>query len=277
MVRYYRIRYPGFVSKALTLSYDDGTYHDARMMQILDKYGIKCTFNLNSGAFAEPEPDKPTRRQMNREECVALYTGCGHEIAAHTVSHPDLTQLPAGTVAWEVIRDREELENTVGTIIRGMAYPFGTTNDDVVEELRRSGIVYSRTVESHHGFELPQDWLRLGATCHHKDPMLDQLCDKFLAMNPVWKLQMFYLWGHSYEFEEAEHWELLENFCKKMGGRQDIWYATNIEIYDYLQAAHRLQASADGKRVYNPTAIPVYIRANRVDYVLQPGTVTEIG
>ena len=37
--------------KALTFSYDDGVTQDKRLIKILNKYGLKCTFNINSGLF----------------------------------------------------------------------------------------------------------------------------------------------------------------------------------------------------------------------------------
>ena len=45
--------FPGGKQKALTLSYDDGVQQDIRFIEILDKYGIKCTFNINSYSFEE--------------------------------------------------------------------------------------------------------------------------------------------------------------------------------------------------------------------------------
>ena len=51
---------------------------------------------------------------------------------------------------------------------------------------------------------------------------------------------MMYVWGHSYEFTDQNNWELMEQFCEMMSGKEDIWYATNIEIVDYMKAAENL-------------------------------------
>ena len=40
------MRFPGGAAKALTLSYDDGVEQDVRLIDILDRAGIRCTFNL---------------------------------------------------------------------------------------------------------------------------------------------------------------------------------------------------------------------------------------
>lgn len=52
-MRYTMMRFPGFRRKALTLSYDDGVVNDRRLIEIMNKYGLKGTFNLNSGLFSE--------------------------------------------------------------------------------------------------------------------------------------------------------------------------------------------------------------------------------
>ena len=80
---------------------------------------------------------------------------------------------------------------------------------------------------------------------------------------------LFYLWGHSYEFDRNDggnSWERIEEFCKLMGGRSDIWYATNIEIIDYLQAVTGLLYTASADSVYNPSAQSVWliIDGNRI-------------
>ena len=46
------MRFPGGLGKALTLSYDDGVEQDIKLIDILNRYGLKCTFNLNSGCYA---------------------------------------------------------------------------------------------------------------------------------------------------------------------------------------------------------------------------------
>ena len=87
---------------------------------------------------------------------------------------------------------------------------------------------------------------------------------------------MFYLWGHSYEFEDANNWGLIEDFCKTVGNREDIWYATNIEIYDYVKAFDSLAFSVDGTKVYNPSATDVYLRVGGTTCVAYAGKTTKI-
>ena len=81
---------------------------------------------------------------------------------------------------------------------------------------------------------------------------------------------LFYIWGHSYEFNLDNNWELIEGVCAKLGGRDDIWYASNIEIYDYVTAQRSLRISADNRIIENPSALDVWVR-NDEDIVKIPG------
>lgn len=257
------MRFPNGKEKALTLSYDDGVEQDIRLVEILDKYGLKCTFNINSGYYA-PEgktyPEGTVHRRMSHSMAIELYKNSVHEVAVHTYSHPWLETLPSSTVAQEIIEDRKNLEADYGKPIRGMAYPYGTFSDTVVDVLKSSGIAYSRTTVSTEMFNIPSDWLRLPATCHHNNPRLMELVEKFVTMKELTHPKMFYLWGHSYEFEANNNWNIIEKFAEYVGNRDDIWYATNIEIYDYVKAYERLEWSVDLSSVYNPSGLSVWVK-----------------
>lgn len=269
MNRYF-IRYPGFRKKALTLSYDDGPVQDARLIPILDRSGIKAAFHLN-GCNYSANPPRQKRPVLTREEALALYGGSGHEVAVHGYSHPFLGQLPQGNAAWEIVRDREILEGLFGCIVRGMAYPMGDVDDGVAETARLCGIAYARTTRATHGFDLPRDWLRLDPTCRHADPALPDLCRRFLEEEIRWVPKLFLLWGHSYEFDEQDNWDVIETFCETMGGHPGIWYAVPGEIHDYLEAARQIRSTADGSLIYNPTATTLFLEAGGENRLLRPG------
>ncbi len=273
------MRFPGGKPKALTLSYDDGVEQDRTLMEILDRHGLRCTFNLNSGCFA-PEghrwPEGQIHRRMSRSDVLALYGGTPHEVAVHTLTHPDLTRLPATEILREIYEDRKNLEALFGRIVRGAAYPYGTYSDEAVEALRQCGIVYCRTVSSSHDFQIPSDWLRLRPTCHHDDPDLEALCDRFLKDTGWFNSRLFYLWGHAYEFEANHNWDRIESFAAKMGGHDDIWYCTNIQVVDYVRAWQGLEVSLDRLRIHNPSDVTLWAETapGRMT-VLDPGaTVT---
>ena len=268
------MRFPQGRKKALTLSYDDGVEQDIQLMSIMDAHGIKGTFNLNSGQFS-PEgtvyPQGHIHRRMTEKQVLALYANSGHEVAVHGMTHPFLEQLPLPSAVHEVLEDRNRLEQLFGTVIRGMAYPFGTYSDALVEGLRVAGIAYSRTVECTENFAIPTDWLRLKATCHHNTPNLTALADRFVNETPSSSPWLFYLWGHSYEFEAQDNWEVIERFCDTVGNRQEIWYATNIEIYDYTEAYHCLQFSVDASLAHNPTALSLWLEKGGKLYEVKAG------
>lgn len=253
---YIFLRFPEGRDKALTLSYDDGVYQDIRFMEIINRHGLKCTFNLNSKCFAKEDANGKGR--LSEKQAIELYKNSGHEVAVHAATHPFLEELPLPMAINEVLEDRKRLEKMFDTIVRGMAYPFGTYNNAVVDGLKNVGIAYSRTVTSTGGFYIPTDWLRMPATAHHNNPQLPELCDKFFARTRHAKPKLFYLWGHTYEFDDNNNWDVIENFAEKMGGRDDVWYATNIEIYDYVKAYHNLIFSIETRKVHNPNAIPVW-------------------
>ena len=272
-------RFPGGLHKAVTLSYDDGVEQDIRLMEILDQHGIKCTFNLNSGCWA-PEgtvyAPGTIHRRMSKSQVEKVYANPNHEVAAHCLTHASLTELSPAEVTWEVLEDRRNLENMFGGLVRGLAYPFGTHSDRVVDALRATGVAYARTVVSTNDCSIPGDWLRLHPTCHHNAPNLMQLCDRFLQDSAPFGSRLFYLWGHSYEFEADNNWHVIEEFCDKMGGHEDIWYATNIQIVDYVNACRRVIASADGKTLYNPTSTDVWADVNGKAVFLPAGQTTRV-
>ena len=254
-------RFPGGLRKALTLSYDDGVEQDIRLIDILDKHGIRCTFNLNSGCWAHEGTVYPAghiHRRMSKSQVEKLYANPNHEVANHCLTHANLTELSPVDVIREVMEDRLNLEAMFGGVIRGLAYPFGTYSDQVVDALKNTGVAYARTVNSTNSFYIPQDWLRLHPTCHHAAPNLPALCDRFLNDTANFASLLFYLWGHSYEFEAQDNWQVIEDFCAKMGGRDDVWYATNIQVVDYVNACRAVISSADGKTLHNPTATDVW-------------------
>lgn len=273
------MRFPGGKARALTFSYDDGVEQDERLIEIFQKYGMRATFNLNSGVYS-PEgtvfPEGQIHRRLTEARVSELYRRDGIEVAVHGATHPWLDHMPVNMCTKDLYDDRCRLEQQFGTIIRGMAYPFGTYSDDVVACMRSVGIVYSRTVRSTHDFNMPADWMRLPATCHHNDPALMDLAKRFLTEDSWGRPWMFYLWGHSYEFEQNDNWQVIEEFVEFMSGRDDIWYATNIEIYDYQDAFRRLLFSMDGSIVQNPTAYELFFFLNGRECSVKPGETKRI-
>jgi peptidoglycan/xylan/chitin deacetylase (PgdA/CDA1 family) len=262
------MRFPEGRAKALTFSYDDGVQQDARFIEILNRYGMKGTFNLNSGKYAKEEGN----RRMTKEQIDELYGDGRHEVAVHSYSHPFLETLTPAMVAYEIVKDREALEAQFGKIVRGMAYPMGTFSDEVVEVLKSCGILYARTTKTTKRFDIPTDWLRLPATCHHNSHNLMELAREFVEKDVKRHPKLFYLWGHTYEFDDNDNWNVIEEFTEYMSGKEDsIWYATNIEIFEYIEDYQRLIYSVDGMTVKNPTARTLWLSLNGKTISIEAG------
>ena len=280
-MRYRFLRFPGGFSKAVTLSYDDGCKDDIRFSETICAHGLKCTFNINSGFIAEKEGDW----HLTREQIKKYLIDTGNEIAVHGKYHrASGKQLPIDGIR-DVLECRTELENDFGMIIRGMAYPDsgircfenGAEYSNIKRYLTDLGIVYSRTLGGDNdSFALPTDWHAWMPTAHHTNPELFRYIDKFLnepmptsvaGQSP----KLFYLWGHSFEFENNKNWELLDKICSALSNKPDVWYATNIEIYDYVTAYRSLVFSADSSMVYNPSLLDIWFTEDGKPYIIKSG------
>jgi len=243
------MRFPDGKGKAVTLSYDDGSFHDMKLIAIMKQYGLKGTFNICSGWYNAPSKLTP----------IDFYGKNGMEVAVHTRDHPDMRGWPSHLCLQQIMEDRLNLERECGTIVQGMAYPYGAYNDTIKACARLCGIVYSRSVASSNGFALPEDWLEWAPTCHHNNPRLMELTERFLSMQVKKQPQVLYVWGHSYEFDTHENWEVIEKFAQLAGNREDVWYATNLQIWEYVRAYESLVFSADGTRAMNPSSVDVFL------------------
>lgn len=267
------MRYPEGRAKALTLSYDDGVEQDIYLIEIMMKNGLKGTFNISSGLYGEDNlvnSSKTKIHRMPRKQAIELYRNSGMEVAVHGFTHTHLDLLASNVCTYEILQDRINLEEDYNGIVRGMAYPLGSYNDAVVECVKQCGIVYARTIQSTETFAIPTDWLRLKATCHHNNIRLMELASRFIEENVQRESQLFYLWGHSYEFEIENNWEKIERFSEYVGNRQEIWYASNIDIYEYVNAYNQLVFSTNGKKVYNPTAKEVFFQYGEEVICMKP-------
>jgi len=257
--------------KALTLSYDDCVTQDIRLIEIMNKNGIKGTFNLNSGFLGGGghlirEDHYVSHKKIAAEDIARIYAG--HEVAVHTVTHPNLCSLPDAHVLDEVLTDRKNLEALVGYPVRGMAYPCGNVDGRVISLLKGCGIVYARGTGTTKRFDLPETWLNWQCSCHHWD--LEGLIDPFLYGKG---LKLLSVWGHAYEFDQRDDWEVIERQLTKLGNREDVWYATNIEVFDYITAYNNLDVAVDGSCAYNRSAVSVWVIVNRKKYEIPAGAV----
>ena len=272
-MRYMFLRFPGGKYKAVTLSYDDGCPTDIRFAETVSKYGLKCTFNMMNTDTLTPAVIKDK------------ILGAGHEVAVHCLHHraPGVQRAFAGIK--DVLSCRLSLESDLGIIIRGMAYPDsgirqfsnGADYESIKRYLKDLGIVYSRTLGGdNNGFNIPCDWHAWMPTAHHANPKTLEYIDEFAALPDVSNLsrrdaRLFYMWGHSYEFDKSANWDYLDRLCEKFAALKDVWFATNMEIYDYVTAYNSLIMSADETIIYNPTLKEIWFDIDKKQYVIKPG------
>ncbi len=228
----------GGKNKAITFSYDDGVTQDIRLVEIFNKYNLKATFNINSELLGLPGElmvnDEHINHTKNKAEDVKhIYDG--HEVAVHTLTHPNLTTLDDEEVLRQVERDRINLSELVGYEVVGMAYPCGGKNCDnrVADIIKNNTVIkYARTIAVTESFDPYDDLYQYKGTLYHHQNW-DKLFDmgrQFLDLKTDTP-KIFYIWGHSYEFDiYPERWKLFEEFCEMMSGRADIFYGTNKEV-----------------------------------------------
>lgn len=266
-----RFVYPQGIRKALTFSYDDGQSFDRRLAELLRSHGMKGTFHLNSGKLGLHRGDEVF---VSAEELNEVYAG--HEVACHGVQHRNLPTITRQQAVLEIQEDRKRLEQITGGLVQGMSYAFGNYNSEIIQIAKSLGIKYSRTVNDTCGFFTPSDFMEWHPTCHHDNKLLE-LGDRFLDVAGFYELPVMYVWGHSFEFGRSGDWSVMEAFVDKMAGKEDIWYATNIEIYTYVSATRQQEFSADGMTMHNPTAVSVWVKQKDGFLEVKPGETIYIG
>lgn len=269
--------FPEGKTKALILSYDDGRTEDRELVQLMNKYHLIGTFHLNSNKLG-------TATYLNRAELKGLFTG--HEVSVHSANHPNLVDISKIDVIYEIVEDRKELEHLMGYPVRGMAYPFGNTNDAVVETIKGLGIEYARTVGDTYNFEIPKDFLRWYPTIHQfakaywepnqpkKDAQemeqFNQIIDNFIQTK---ELAVLDIWGHSWEMgTDQNKWNETEKFFKKLANNTTIYYTKQIDLVDYINAFRNLKFSVVKNKVYNMSSITVFIKCNNIAYKIPGGS-----
>ncbi|MBR3967539.1 MAG: polysaccharide deacetylase family protein [Clostridia bacterium] len=223
--------------KAVTFSFDDGVTQDIRLIEILDRYGLKGTFNINSellGRAGELVRNGITVRHDKVLPCDLRSIYAGHEVAAHTLTHPNLTGLDEPEIIRQVEEDRKRLSEVCGYEVIGMAYPCGgVNNDERVAEIiqKNTGIKYARTITSTYKFDEQSELLRFNPTVYYIEENFEAVIDSFLASDSE-EMQLLYIWGHSYEMD-AEYitWDKFERLCAKLANRDEIFYGTNREVF----------------------------------------------
>lgn len=271
--------FPEGKTKAFTMSFDDAPVQDKRLVALMNENGIRSTFNLSIALLPDVEEEGPdyVGKKPGLDAIFDLYRG--HEIASHGQVHAKAARMPLPSAVYDTIEGKRLLEKHFKTVVSGYAYPYMKA-PFLAEVLPQCGVLYARDVDSTRAFLLPQDWYWWHPTCHYHESCVNELAEKFVS-TPSDKVGqdpwLFYVWGHSYEMDQNNDWAHIEALLKKLGNRDDVWYATNLEIYNYVEAFRSLRFSIDTDYVYNPSSVDVWIRHSAIQtpiFIPAGGTVS---
>lgn len=258
--------FPGGKRRIVTFSFDDGQPNDKRLAELFRKYGVKGTFHLNGRMY----------RNMTSEELAqraAWYEG--HEISSHMFDHPNPPIMTSVATVNQIMKDRAMLEKIAGYPVYGMSYPYGLYTGETMQVMRDCGIVYSRTTQAYKNrFPLPTDFLTWHPSCKFDEA--EPVIADFLSRNDSMRHPLLYIWGHSYELRTEADWERMEALVASVAGRDDTWYATNMEIYRYVMACRSLIYTVDEKTFYNPTDRDVWLEVDKKVVVVPAGSTVNI-
>jgi Polysaccharide deacetylase len=237
----------------ITTSWDDGHPSDQRLADLLVKYGIGGTFYV---------PCSNSERRPVLEDSDLRHISKAFEIGGHTLNHRELTSLRSEPALRQVADGKECLEDVLGGPVYGFCYPRGGYNNEIREIVRASGFQYSRTIKNlffrplADRFEVPTtvQFFPHGRTTYFKNYVRHK---SFLSRTgPFYKLMKstslvesvltlvdiswrkngcFHLWGHSWELDEFDLWDQLEEVLKTIiSSFDEVISGSNREIYsDY--------------------------------------------
>ena len=224
--------YPQGKAKAFQLTYDDGVLQDVPLVQLLNRYGIKATFNLNSQLMMEEftwtHPNGMVVQRLSPERAQGLYDG--HEIASHTLTHPYMQGLPKAEILRQMGQDRENLQKLFGREILGFAVPFDYFSQEIADCARELGFAYARTVDAVDDIRTCPNLMVFNPNTHFKAPDFMERFHKAKATG------MFYFWGHSYELiDDEELWNNFEKNIAEISADPDVEWVNVTDLAEEVK------------------------------------------
>ena len=195
------------MAKYFLLSFDDGTVYDPRFVELLNKYGVKATFNLNSGLedFVWQYEDRVPIRRQKLADTVDIYRG--HEIASHSLHHHWLNTLTPPQLRREVEEDCKALKAIFGVEELGFGVPFTACGEREIGIIRRF-VRYIRLSEMARDHALPEDPYHIPIHALYNQPDVREKIRAFAEEDR--EDALFVMAGHSYEFEVLDQWAYME-------------------------------------------------------------------
>lgn len=260
--------YPNGKAKAFNVSYDDGVLQDVRFVNLLNQYGLKGTFNLNSGLMENEFEWKHESgcivKRLSKEKVLPLYNG--HEVASHTLTHPFMQEKTENEIMKELKTDKKNLEKLFGRQIKGFAVPFDYYSDLIESCVKKCAFEYARISEESLSFAPQPNYHRWKATVFHLDDSLEKLTEDFINIDE--ELALFQIAGHSYDLDTENMWDKIENIFKKISSQDNILPMTTIEIIDYLKAME--QAEITNSHIINNSQQTLWFLVDDVVHEVNP-------
>ena len=203
--------------KLFVFAVDDGTVFDKKVIAIFNKYGIKATFNLNSGLqdFVWNKNWLEVRR-LNLVENKSVYDG--HEVASHSLTHPFLTSLSDEEVYKEVKEDIDNLKNIFQREIKTFSFPFDGYDERTINIVKSLGITHIILPSIDDSFRYPVDTYHIKVTSWNIDDALNKI-KRFIEEKQA---EIFIYLSHSYDYEYGNCYDKLEELCKVVSENKDI-------------------------------------------------------
>ena len=261
-------------AKAFNVTYDDGVLQDIRFVELLNKYNLKGTFNLNSGLmeneFEWTHETGCVIKRLSKERALPLYTG--HEIASHTLTHPFMEGKTETEILYELKEDKKNLEKLFGMEMKGFAVPFDYYSEFIESCVKKIGFEYARISEESLSFKPQTDYHRWKATVFHLDDSLEKLTQDFI--NTDEELALFQIVGHSYDLDTENSWDKIENVFQRISLQQDVLPMTTIEIIDYLKAMDEVEITKN--HIVNNSEHTLWFLVNGTICMAEPKSIINI-
>jgi hypothetical protein len=256
----------------VTLSWDDGHPLDARIADMMLRHGLRGTFYI---------PRIAERGTMSAAQIRELSQT--FEVGAHTLGHVVLTRARDEQARQEISGAKKWLEDVTGKPCLLFCPPGGRYAKRHLRMVEQAGYRAIRTVEL-----LSLDWPRLGgallsmptsvqAWSHGSRSYLQNIMKRRSFRN-LWRYVahgravdwpelsriifaearrqggVFHLWAHSWEIEDRQAWQRLDDVMRFLADRRHEAPAlTNGEVCRMW--ASRLPAFAAGTNLDSPTPI----------------------
>lgn len=237
--------YPNGKKKAFNITYDDGVLQDIRFVEMMNKYNLKGTFNLNYGLmeqeFEWTHNSGLVVKRLTPERALGLYGD--HEIASHSYTHPFMDEMSKEQILDEMMKDKKKLEDLFGKEVVGFAVPFDYYSDLIADCAKECGFEYSRDGSETYDYKPGNRYYYWSASTYHVKPEFKGFVEGFFETDE--EMALCQIVGHTYDLDVMDMWDYIESVIKRVAEADDIINMTNMELVRYLKAMDMVVIDGD--------------------------------